>query len=103
MKRLILTIVLVMSSFLAYAQEETYVSCADRAFIYSEVVKLRDTKKYSELNILRGLAKYFDYRGVPVSEGKEILLESIVAMENKKLNAKKTFLKYLAVCGGTQI
>lgn len=103
MKKLLLVIVLVLSSSLLYAQEELRLSCADRAFIYSEVVKLRDTKKYSEIDILRGLAKYLELRNIPFSEGKEIMLESQAAFENKKLDAKGTFLKYLTSCGGTEI
>lgn len=103
MKKLLLVIVLAMSFTWAYAQEDQRISCADRAFIYSEVVKLRDTNKYSELDILRGLAKYLDLRHIPVSEGREILLESKNAFENKKLNAAQTLLKYLTSCGGTEI
>jgi hypothetical protein len=103
MKRFILIVVLALCSFIAYSQEDVRISCADRAFIYSEVVKLRDTNKYSELDVLRGIAKYLDVRHIPVSEGREILLEAKAAFENNKLDATGTFLKYLTSCGGTEI
>lgn len=103
MRKFLLAVVLVMSSLLVYAQEEPRIDCASRAFLYSEVVKLRDTKKYTELDILKGLAKYLWSRGIPQDEGREILLESQKAYKNKKLYEKGTFLKYLGTCAGTEI
>jgi len=104
MFKLLLAFLLAINVSLVYAQEdEPHFSCGTRALIYEEVVKLREEKKYSEIDVLRGLAKYLYLRNTPLDEAKEIVTEAQRAYEDRSLTSKNVFLFYLKKCPGDEV
>ena len=104
MFKIIIALLLAFQMSFVYAYNDQRVSCEARAALYTEIVKFRNDKQYSEAKILSGLGSALLSRGVSIPEVMEILDEGKKVYENKNLVTEKDVLvKYLSVCGGTEI